>query len=727
MCLFFCPKRKGNILKKEKFNIDYTREDVKEEVKHLEKVVNKINSNLVSLQDRRNEVTRIITEYRKTLIEENKYDPDISIFSPDHEMSSREAEFLAIDKRVNELFELVQSPYFGKINFNEDGLEEEIYVGKYGFFDEKSYEPLVIDWRAPISSLFYHGGLGEAEFNTPDGKVSVDITGRRQFMIKDSKLEGMFDSEVEVRDEILQYVLASNTVHKLKDIIMTIQREQDEIIRYDRNGTVIVNGVAGSGKTTIALHRIAYLLYNNRKKLQDKVLILGPNNIFMDYISQVLPTLGEESIRQNTLYDFVEEIMEFEGNTFDQEDFIQAVLSGDEELRLDANYKRSMEYLSHLEDYAKEVENELYTSKDIIFNDKVLVSKEEMKQMMSKDFAYMPIMKRALRVKRVIISRLKEERNLLVRQINEKYKNLKRDVIDSNIVLDKSKSRREEIRDVLLKVFEVRDEIRYLGTVDVLSLYIKQNTQRFLTKYDLIPLLYLTNRLKGIKLPYEIKYLVIDEAQDYSKANLLVLKHVTKCNDFTIVGDSNQRILVDENKGFIDLEGNSEVPTNLKHLDSFSKVKIFNLTKSYRSTDEIVKYASKFADNTNLLESLRDGEDVKTMSVKTFENAADKIVEEYERLREMGMETIAIITRNFDDSEFLNKFLKGRIPYAFLKSEDAYYNESTLLLSSYLAKGLEFDAVILVDTHEDKSPDLIKYIMITRALHALTDIKITQN
>lgn len=706
---------KGKILKIEKIALDVNREDVKLEIKHLDAVVAELNLGLLSLIEQRKKIIEFLIEYRKMIIEENRFDEDKPLDAPDHEMFAKEEALKSNIKRSNEIEDLINSPYFGKISFIEAGVCDEIYIGKYGYFNEKDYEPVVIDWRAPIASLFYHGGLGKAEYNAPNGKIEADINGRRQFLIKNSKMLGMFDSEVEVRDEILQYVLSSNTQNKLKDIIMTIQKEQDRIIRYDRQGTVLVNGVAGSGKTTIALHRVAYLIYNNRKQLEDKIMILGPNNIFMDYISQVLPTLGEESVKQNNLYDFVREAIGFEGNVLESEDFIEAVMSGDEELKADYVYKRSFEYLKNLDSYVKSLERDLYPIKEIMFNGKVLFTEDEIAKMMKDDFAYMPLMKRGLRVKRVIISRLKYERNELVREINLKYKNLKRDVIDNNMVIDKTRSRREEIRRVIEKVNEVRDEIRYFGKGDISELYTRQNTQRILLKEDLIPMLYLADKIKGVKLPSEIKYLVIDEAQDYSLANLQVIKDVTKCKDYTIVGDINQRIVTDSNPDFTMAD------------KIFENTSIFNLTRSYRSTDEIVRYASKYAENADLINTLREGDDVSVINVNSMDEAADRVIEAYKELRDNDMETIAIITRNFDDAELLNIRLKNKIPYRFIKNEDGLYDESTLLISSYLAKGLEFDAVILVDSKEDKNPDLIKYIMATRALHELVDIKIKKN
>lgn len=706
-------------MKKNEIVLDFNRPDVKLEKEHLDYVLGEVNAYLIELINIRKSLTDSLIDYRKQLIDENKFDEDRPLDSFDHEMFVKESTFKNNLKRTKEVEELIDSPYFGKIEFKEDGYnKDEIYIGKYGYIKEKGYEPLIIDWRAPIASLFYHGGLGNASYETPNGKTKAEILNRRQFMIKDSILKGMFDSEVEVRDEILQYVLSSNAQNKLKDIIMTIQKEQDDIIRFKRKGTVIVNGVAGSGKTTIALHRIAYLIYNNREALENKILILGPNNIFMKYIEAVLPTLGEESVKQNTLYDFVTELLNFKGDVLSQEDFVEAVLNGDKELLEDSIYKRSTEYIEKLDEYYNSLERDLYPFKEIKFLDKVLMSKAEMTSLFLTEFKYMPLLRRAMRVKRLIVNRLKDERNKKVKEINEKYKNVQKDVESGVVFTSRHQNRRDEIIHLLKEVNEVRNDFRYLGLGDVLELYKRQNTQRILTKDDLIPMLYLTNKIKGVKLPYEIKYLVIDEAQDYSLANFKVIKEITGCNDFTIVGDINQRLFKDTNKSFKDLDL------------IFNDTTTFNLTRSYRSTDEIVKYASKFANNALLNESLRNGDEVEVIEVNDSNSLVSEIVNTYTKLKDNNIDSIAIITRDLDDAEKLHEKLKDKLYYKFIKSEDGVYSENTLLLSSFLAKGLEFDAVIIVDTKEENTKnneDLIKYIMATRALHNLTDIKVKNN
>ncbi len=696
-------------MSKANLELDQSRPDVQAEIHHLEGVIDHLNQTVMDLAGQKQNITEYLVDYRKQMIEENKFDEDKPLDAFDHEMFAREESYKSVLRRINEMQDLIDSPYFGKINFSEGGEEEEIYIGKYGFIDEKKYEPIIIDWRAPIATLFYHGGLGQATYQSPAGQNKAEILSRRQFIIKASRLAGMFDSEVEVRDEILQYVLSSNAGEKLKDIIMTIQHEQDEIIRHRPEGIAVVNGVAGSGKTTIALHRVAWLLYNYRKKLEDKVLILGPNNIFMEYISQVLPTLGETSVRQNTLMDFVSDLLDEPNlDLLPQEDFIEAISTGDEDLFRDAQYKRSAEYLERMDQLVMNLENTLYQARDLEFLGEMLMSREEMHKAMSEEFAYMPLMPRALRIKRIVINRMRDVRNARLREINKKYRDLEKRVRAGEVLNeDTSLSRWEEIRRLVRQVMEFRENITYLGKGNIAQLYIAQNTIRILTHEDLVPMLYLKNRLQGVKLDYDVRYLVIDEAQDLSLNHFKVLKEITRCGNATIVGDLNQRLIQWDEAGFLELD------------QIYDDVTTFQLNKSYRSTDEIVKYADSHLVGA-ASESLRSGDPVEVEQTKDLQSAAALIKERYEQMKEDGVESIAIITRDLDTAQDLNNLLKSEIYYKFIRTQDGVYSSNTLLLSAFLAKGLEFDGVIMVDTHKDRSrPDLVKYIMSTRALHRL--------
>ncbi|MDU7965073.1 MAG: AAA family ATPase, partial [Clostridium perfringens] len=324
------------------------------EEKKLEEVSNILNEEMLSYINKRKFVTQYILDYRKNAVEEYKDDEDKLIEYFDHERYVKEQAFTTIDKKLKELTILKESPYFGRVTFND--LEF---------------------WRAPVASLFYHGSLGEASYTSPDGPIKCDIEGRRQIIVKKGELKGVFDSAIDVKDDILQMVLSNNSSDKLKDVIMTIQQEQDEIIRKERTSNIVVNGVAGSGKTTIALHRVAYLLYNYRKELEDKVLILGPNGIFMEYISQVLPSLGEVGVKQETFASFALKEMDSELYIMSFDKYLEKILSKDKEFIEDAKYKNSYEIIKNLDNLVKEMDKDYFHVEDVKYFGDLVISKEE--------------------------------------------------------------------------------------------------------------------------------------------------------------------------------------------------------------------------------------------------------------------------------------------------------------------------------------------------------------
>ena len=326
------------------------------EEENLQNTLRILSEETLNYIEKRKAISDYILDYRKKYIEEYRDDEDKLIEYFDHERYIKEESYKAIDRKLSEFVKLKESPYFGKINFVDDGFSEELYIGRYGLTPEGSYEPVIVDWRAPVASLFYKGMLGKTSYTSPQGEIPIDILGRRQLIVKKAKLEGYFDSDINIQDEILQMVLSSKSGEKLKDIVNTIQKEQDEIIRSDRNKVVVVNGVAGSGKTTIALHRVAYLLYNYRQQLTDKVLILGPNDIFMDYISEVLPNLGETAVRNETFLSFAYKELGLKEEVLDITFYLEEVLRGNKAIIDEIKNKSSKEFIELLDKKISEIE-----------------------------------------------------------------------------------------------------------------------------------------------------------------------------------------------------------------------------------------------------------------------------------------------------------------------------------------------------------------------------------
>ncbi|MBS5969976.1 MAG: AAA family ATPase [Clostridium perfringens] len=693
------------------------------EEKKLEEVSNILNEEMLSYINKRKFVTQYILDYRKNAVEEYKDDEDKLIEYFDHERYVKEQAFTTIDKKLKELTILKESPYFGRVTFNDLEFDQKdtLYVGRFGVTPEGSYEPVIVDWRAPVASLFYHGSLGEASYTSPDGPIKCDIEGRRQIIVKKGELKGVFDSAIDVKDDILQMVLSNNSSDKLKDVIMTIQQEQDEIIRKERTSNIVVNGVAGSGKTTIALHRVAYLLYNYRKELEDKVLILGPNGIFMEYISQVLPSLGEVGVKQETFASFALKEMDSELYIMSFDKYLEKILSKDKEFIEDAKYKNSYEIIKDLDNLVKEMDKDYFRVEDVKYFGDLVISKEEIEEMFNKHYEYMPLFRRSEKIKRIILSKIKDKRDEKVWELNEEIRKEKEKLTPEELLIEENNlefRRKLRIREIVKEVMDSRAKLdSWISREDVLDIYDRFNgNKKEYTINDLAPILYLAIKLEGKKATKDYRHVVIDEAQDYSPLQFKVVRELTGTKYFTVVGDVNQRLIK-----YSDLAPMMELE---KIFDDVNP-EIYNLNKSYRSTYEIMEYANKYLDEDRIIPIVRHGKPVEEIEFHNSEELSESIIESLKEFSNEGLESIAIITRDKEELEKVYNLISNKVHLVKFDNEDVLYKGGNVIIPSYFAKGLEFDGVIIVDngSSKDENEDLIKYIMSTRALHRLKEIQ----
>lgn len=693
------------------------------EEKKLEEVSNILNEEMLSYINKRKFVTQYILDYRKNAVEEYKDDEDKLIEYFDHERYVKEQAFTTIDKKLKELTILKESPYFGRVTFNDLEFDQKdtLYVGRFGVTPEGSYEPVIVDWRAPVASLFYHGSLGEASYTSPDGPIKCDIEGRRQIIVKKGELKGVFDSAIDVKDDILQMVLSNNSSDKLKDVIMTIQQEQDEIIRKERTSNIVVNGVAGSGKTTIALHRVAYLLYNYRKELEDKVLILGPNGIFMEYISQVLPSLGEVGVKQETFASFALKEMDSELYIMSFDKYLEKILSEDKEFIEDAKYKNSYEIIKDLDNLVKEMDKDYFRVEDVKYFGDLVISKEEIEEMFNKHYEYMPLFRRSEKIKRIILSKIKDKRDEKVWELNEEIRKEKEKLTPEELLIEENNlefRRKLRIREIVKEVMDSRAKLdSWISREDVLDIYDRFNgNKKEYTINDLAPILYLAIKLEGKKATKDYRHVVIDEAQDYSPLQFKVVRELTGTKYFTVVGDVNQRLIK-----YSDLAPMMELE---KIFDDVNP-EIYNLNKSYRSTYEIMEYANKYLDEDRIIPIVRHGKPVEEIEFHNSEELSESIIESLKEFSNEGLESIAIITRDKEELEKVYNLISNKVHLVKFDNEDVLYKGGNVIIPSYFAKGLEFDGVIIVDNglSKDENEDLIKYIMSTRALHRLKEIQ----
>ncbi|MEG2290475.1 MAG: AAA family ATPase [Clostridium sp.] len=688
------------------------------EEERLKSIIETINEEILKCIDKRKDITNAILDYRKNILEEFKDDDDKIIEYFDHENYVKEESFKSTDKKLRELTVLKSSPYFGKVTFREEDFGiEDIYIGRFGVTLEETFEPLIVDWRAPISGLFYNSTGDEGQYTSPVGEVKASILGRVQYIIKKGKLEGVFNSKIDIKDDILQMVLSKNASDKLKDIVMTIQAEQDNIIRQDKNKIIVVDGVAGSGKTTIALHRVAYLIYNYRKLLEDKVLILGPNRIFIDYISNVLPTLGETGIFQTTFLDLAFELVDID-DVIDIKEVMERILSNDSEFESKIIYKRSIEFKNDLDNLVRKIEKESYSCTDLIFSDKVIVSKEIIKKMFAEDLISLPLFRRSRKIKRILFARINDARDEAFRSIEKDYKEEKESYDPDEVIFhinDIDFKRKLKIRELIKQVIEVRATLNYLDEKNIESIYEEFNGSKDYTEEDLVGILYLKIKLQGLKLDKEIKHLVIDEAQDYSPLQFMVLKELINTKSMTIVGDSNQQLISNGGRSSL---------SSLEEIFSGDLVEVFKLNKSYRSTKEIMEYSNKYINDVSIVPMVRTGSSVGEMKSTSDIELLEKIVEVVNCLKEKELNNIAIITKNLASSREVWELINSKISSKLIEKENLHIAEGVMVMPSYYAKGLEFDgAIVIEESMEDNYKDNLMYIMCTRALHNLSVIK----
>ncbi|WP_297521107.1 UvrD-helicase domain-containing protein [uncultured Clostridium sp.] len=704
-----------------KHDIDRTKNvEFLVEERKLEETSKIIAEEMLSYVNKRKFLTEYIVTQRKAAIEEYRDDEDKLIEYFDHESYVREESFKMIDRKLKELTILKDSPYFGRIGYTDKEFDEigTLYVGRFGVTPEGTFEPVVVDWRAPIASLFYHGSLGEASYVAPSGDIDVDITARRQLIIKKAMLEGLFDSEVDVKDEILQMVLSNNTSEKLKDVIMTLQAEQDKIIRLPRTKNIVVNGVAGSGKTTIALHRVAYLLYNNREELEGKVLILGPNSIFMDYISQVLPSLGEVGVKQETFLGFAMSEIDEEISIMPYEEYLEKIVQKDGETVEREAFKNSHEFIEELDKFTEELSQGYFDIKPVEGYGDIIVSVDEIRELFDKHYAYMPLFRRAEKIKRILTMKIKDKRDEKFRDLIKEIKDLKESLSEEELVIQETDiefKRKIKVRELVQEVMDIRKTLdEWIQTESCVSLYNKFNKNRVITVNDLAPILYLMIKFEGKKASKDFRHVVIDEAQDYSPLQFKVIRALIGSKYFTVVGDVNQRLIK-----------YSEKAAMIELADIFNDVEteVYNLNNSYRSTSEIMNYANKFLKEDKIVPLVREGEKVEVLRTSDVQEYKEKIVSQIKKLNAQGLESVAIITRNATRLKEVWNLLKEDIHLVKFDNEDIFYKGGNLIIPTYFAKGLEFDGVIMADFEEDlREEDLIKYIMSTRALHSLSDV-----
>ncbi len=605
-------------------------------------------------------------------------------------------------KKLNQLIKASNNPYFGRIDFtDEDNNCEKIYIGLCSV--DKNFEYYVYDWRSPISSMFYNYGVGEASYISPEGKKRGQISLKRQFKFENAKIKHYFDTSINIEDPFLQDVLASSSSQKMKNIVTTIQQEQNEVIRNIEDKILIVQGSAGSGKTSVALHRIAYLLYQNKKLTSNNIIIFSPNDVFSNYISDVLPELGESNVKETTFVHFasfhlqgfnkIESYLEFseryyKSEKFNQKDFLQI------------KSKLSDELPQFISLYLTEIINNIAFNDDLVLNRKNLniigfeeciIQKEELRNMFHDRYSKVYLMERLDCIATSLSDRLGISHKKYTKIIKKKLK----DIINRKI----------NIKDIYNEIIA---SDKYLNQFKIRGEKISSNCQ--LLKYEnVLPLLYLTFEMSGYPCQSYIKQVVIDEAQDYTKLQFKLIHKVFRFADFTILGDVNQTI-----NPFYKYNKLDAVKDCFKR-----EIKYIELNKTYRSSYEIIEHNNKILGLTNCY-AVRKSNNIGVLYKKdNLENKYNYIYEDILEMQQKGMKKIAVVTKNYSETNQIYEHLKERLNIKLVSEKEI---NDLIVLPVSIAKGLEFDGVIVYSDEKNKYSTFDKnlfYIACTRAQHQL--------
>lgn len=593
---------------------------------------------------------------------------------------------------------LMDSPYFGRVDFIYEGEDEPeiFYIGIGSFSPKKGGVPLIYDWRAPVSSLFYDYDSGEASYEAPGGEMCGEITSKWQYKIRKGKLVYAFESDVKIDDEVLREELSASGDTKLKNIIRTIQKEQNEIIRNTKDRVLVIQGVAGSGKTSVALHRIAYLLYHDRINLHsENVLILSPNSVFSDYISHVLPELGEEPIREMSLDTFAyKRLSDTVNDCEDRYDRLERLLAGGS----DENYQRkqSREFMDSLYGYVMELEAELMDF------DKVSLkgfgkSVQEIQTLFYEKFTEFPLLKRMDAVREYIVD---EYETLTGKELSQEEDDRMRIVFD--------------------KMYETKDIYilysRFLAANGYKALPHYRYEQRCLSYEDVYPMLYLKLLLTGSGKDTSIRHLVIDEMQDYSYLQYEILGMLFSC-PMTILGDKAQTM-------------DTKIQDVTKFLPAiFGKdIRRIEMNKSYRNTEPIAAYAASLTGETDAELFARDGDAVEMRNFSSREETLSFVADAFAKEADTT-ETASLLFLTEAEAKAAYRRLEklfdekglSKEQLSYIDRNSNYFHTGLTVTTFYLAKGLEFETVYAV-TAKDRTDALTnqaRYIMATRAMHRL--------
>lgn len=595
-------------------------------------------------------------------------------------------------KYYKKLYKIQNNPYFAKIVFkNDENINPNIYIGLT--YLTKDNENVIYDWRAPISSIFYDYESGDCEYEAPGGTVKGYLENKRQFTIEDSKIKRVFDSKLNVQDDLLQEVLSQRNNDYMKNIVNTIQQEQNAIIRNIKDKHLIVQGIAGSGKTSVALHRIAFLLYKIKNLTSDKVLIFAPNQVFSEYISNVLPELGEENTKETTFSDFLETYITEYKHIESFTSFVERYYKYEEENPKLIKFKQSDEIIKVMEEYITNYTKKAKFTEEIL-NRELYISKEKLNYYLTDRYSTIPLLERIDEISDKIAEQTFRGNKSKAKQVRKWLKER------INISLDMKE---------IYRNFFTSKEFENAYPYQISEAYLRKLDEKTISFEDACLFVYMKSLLQFLGNDYQIEQTIIDEAQDYNKLQYILLKKILKKSKFTILGDINQTI--NPYYEYKSLEDLKEVFEGSNYLE---------LTKTYRSSPEIIEHANKIL-NLNLVSAIRRDTKIPVI-FRNKDNYKEQMIYDIETLQKK-CKSIAIITKTDTEAIDIYKKLKQSFEeLTLITSGSKNFNRKLIVIPSYMSKGLEFDASIIYTEKDNKyKPEekYLYYVSCTRSQHYL--------
>ena len=669
-----------------------SEQEFKTEEKILKKVQKLLGETLSDLGDEVYADEENLVEFKK-MMWENSSSFDEAEMQQVMAATSLEAEkALQKQRYFKKLYQIKNKPYFASIIFKDDkGKIHNIYLSLTYLKDSK-LNNILYDWRSPICSLFYDYEIGECEYSAPGGIYSGELKRKRQYKIENNRLVGVFDNSLNIDDEVLQEVLATESSDKMKNVVNTIQQEQNRVIRNLEDNNLIVQGIAGSGKTTVALHRIAFLLYRLKNLTSNNILIFSPNNIFTEYISDVLPSLGESNTLQTTFNDylsyFVKEYKDVETFT----DFVSRYYTYKEDNPELVKYKQSDQIIIDLDNYLSEYISSCKFTGPVIENEINIVTEEELNEMLHYRYNRLPLFERLDEMSKKLSSNFYKGSNKKAKTFGKLMKE------EANFIKDYKE---------IYKNFWLSEHCKFKVTEQEVNRFIKQDTINY---EDALLFSYLKGTLEGFPYEANIKQVVIDEAQDYNRLQYIIISKIFQKADFTILGDVNQNI-----NPYYHYETLEELKDLFK-----GDTKYLELLKTYRSSPEIIEYTNKIL-NLKHVNAIRKDNNKPVIFRKNTKDLKISLLNDITHLQNEYKST-AVITKDNREAEKLYELLKDQLDISLVDATTKKFKKNLIIIPAYVAKGLEFDSVIIYNDRNNsyrKNERNLLYVACTRCQHEL--------